>query len=78
MIIRITQKYMMICDRCGKAKSTDEHEITDEFHEIVFTDGGFEPIAKGLACSECYKDFCELAENFFDDVNRGSRHEAQD
>jgi hypothetical protein len=81
MIIRLTQKYKITCDRCGKEEYADEHGYggvkgTDavEVREISFCRNCLhKPIAIGNVCKECYKDFCELAENFFDDANKGDR-----
>lgn len=74
MVTRLTQKYKITCDRCGKEVFREEHDSftgvdPGGFHEVSFTDEN-KYLAKGDVCGECYQEFCELSENFFDEVNR--------
>jgi len=74
MIERLTQRYRVVCDRCGKKEYADDKPenhlkpLAMGYHEIVFGDE-IQTIAKGGVCKECFKAFLELAENFFDEVN---------
>ena len=67
MITRLTQRYKVTCDRCGKEEFCDETNPTNlrlaEFNNTI------SKIASGNVCENCYKDFCEIADNFFNDVN---------
>lgn len=62
-----------ICDRCGKEFLSCE-DYNDKSQFVSFTHGKYaqnaETFKYGLVCEECYKDFCELAESFFDDLNK--------
>ena len=71
MIIRLTPRYKYICDRCGKEEYI-ENDIPK--FEVAFVDmkGLFETptSVKGQVCYRCYKDFYDIAGNFFDEVNK--------
>ena len=71
MIVELTPRYKFICDRCGKEEYVKSE--TPEY-KIIFTgfDGIFKLLIKieGQVCYRCYKDFCEIAGNFFDEVNK--------
>lgn len=73
MIEQLTPKYKFICDRCGKGKYLEND--MPEF-EVAFVDmkGLFETPTKvrGRVCYWCYKDFYEIAGNFFNEVNKES------
>lgn len=73
MIKQLTPKYKFICDRCGKEKYRDNDE--PDF-EVAFIDlKGIPEVPlriKGQVCYWCYKDFYEIAGNFFSEVNKGS------
>lgn len=73
MIEQLTPKYKFICDRCGKEKYIDDETLV---FEVAFVDirGIVKAPAtvKGQVCYHCYKDFYELAGNFFNEVNKGS------
>lgn len=72
MIEQLTPKYKFICDRCGKEKYLENN--MPEF-EVAFVDmKGITEVPmriKGQVCYRCYKDFYELAGNFFNEVNKG-------
>ncbi len=77
MIRKLTPKYEVVCDRCGKSWQTDPNgEIKpgvaffNGLSCVEFAQNGLDAI-KGEVCDECFKDFCDLAELFFDDVNKG-------
>lgn len=67
MIEQLTPSYRFICDRCGKIQDGEKEEIT--VYPVNFGNG-FRSRRNGEICSDCYNDFCELAENFFDEVNK--------
>lgn len=70
MITRLTQRYKVTCDRCGRETYCDETRPTI-IHEVVFGEHSLNlPYRSGHACDECYKDFCEIAELFFNESNR--------
>ena len=79
MYERLTQKYRVVCDRCGKEWHADETQssglssVAFVEEEAVLVYGKAK--AKGGVCEECYNDFCEIAENFFDEVNRRATDE---
>ena len=69
----IEATYRFTCDRCGKEFATRaEHDL--KAHRVEFgCQQGFEnsrAVKCGQVCEECFKDFCELAESFFDDLNK--------
>ena len=68
MIVQLTPSFKFICDRCG----AEEYHITGS-HEIGFENGM--KITRGQVCEKCYKDFVELAENFFDEANKQEKQE---
>lgn len=68
MIERITPAYRFTCDRCGKERFFNEESYTPGY-DIKFANG-IRSVKMGGVCSDCYLDFCELAENFFDEVNK--------
>ena len=71
MIVRLTPKYKFVCDRCGKEEYTESDEPK---FEVAFIDvqGLFKTPTRvrGQVCYRCYKDFYEIAGNFFDKVNK--------
>lgn len=71
MIERITPIYKFVCDRCGKQVLVHENE-RDPQHCISFTEASiFKTVRKeGQVCDACLKDFLELADNFFNEVNK--------
>ena len=79
MIEVLTRRFRIVCDRCGKEWNADETRKSGLF-DISFKEEKIELVygdtkARGDVCQECYKDFCEIAENFFDDVNRRATDE---
>ena len=82
MYERITQRFRVVCDRCGKEWQADEKQksgllgvsFVKEDISLIYGDAK----AKGGVCEECYADFCEIAENFFDEVNRRATDERAD
>ena len=73
MFKRLTQYYEFTCDRCGKKETCSESERSQmglrpvEFRVVL---ENRDKVTKGDVCDECYKEFCEIAENFFDEVNK--------
>ena len=56
-------KFVYICDRCGRETPEGKaHAI------IIRTDGCTKNI--GEICEECFQDFCDFAESFFDELNK--------
>lgn len=70
MVTRLTQKYKITCDRCGKTEICDEFSNTNMGYNIVQFGTELRTVAKGEVCDDCYEDFLEIAKNFFDEVNR--------
>lgn len=70
MITRLTATYKVVCDRCGKTECFDDHEFENVYHEEVIFGDAYKTVKRGNVCKECYKAFREIAENFFDEVNK--------
>lgn len=72
-MIETKTTYRIVCDRCGKEQHRKEYEsvkirsISFTCHDITLR---ARHIKEGDVCEECFKDFCELAESFFDDLNK--------
>lgn len=71
MITRLTQEYKITCDRCGKETFSDELERGHDYHRVSFV-ADYPHLATKThdVCSACYKDFIELSQCFFDEVNK--------
>ena len=71
MIKQLTPKYLFICDRCGR-EEYKEDDVPEFQVDFVERSSVFElpTRTKGEVCYNCYKDFCEIAENFFNEVNK--------
>lgn len=75
MVTILTKQYKIVCERCGKTEYSDDHPesrltpLSMGYNEVAFKDPQ-RTVANGGVCNECYKEFCEIAENFFDDVNK--------
>ena len=67
---RLTQKYEVSCDRCEKTEFCDELSQPNMDYNMVKFGTDVRVVAEGDVCDDCYKDFLEIAENFFDKVNR--------
>ena len=70
MIVELTPKYKFICDRCGKEEYV-KNNIPEQ--EVIFLalSGAYDAVRmKGQVCYKCFKEFCEIAGNFFDEVNK--------
>lgn len=68
MIEKLTPDFRFICDRCGKVQeSIDPDSLRIKY--VSFSDN---PLSYrgGEVCEECHNDFCELINNFFDEVNK--------
>lgn len=74
MIVKLTPDYKFVCDRCGKEQFLDEKERV-EIHDVQFKESFDGRILKsaGSVCHSCYLDFLQIAENFFDEVNKERR-----
>lgn len=70
MITRLTQQFKVTCDRCGKETFCDEINPPLVYEVAFCTNENIRTYRSGHICSECRKDFCEIAENFFDEVNK--------
>lgn len=66
--------YEFVCDRCGKKEYLSECDAPAKAKNVTFVRGvvcGIQIEEKaGDVCEECFKDFCELAESFFDPLNK--------
>lgn len=71
MIERLTPKYRFVCDRCGKEQFCYSEEIVRFKVLFICRKAIFEyDKIEGEVCQECYKDFLEIAHNFFDEANK--------
>ena len=63
---------LLICDRCGKEEFLDDVWLDAPKIEFVSKESVYKCATRkrGEVCADCYKDFLELAENFFDEVNK--------
>lgn len=71
MFEQITPIYKFTCDRCGREQLSGDEGV--RVYRIKFEDKTdiFKTISKeGEVCEECHKDFVELSQNFFDEVNK--------
>ena len=68
MIEQLTPSFRFVCDRCGKEQRFTEHRKFPTFHVSFWAKLAQEQ--HGEVCGDCFKDFCELAESFFDDLNK--------
>jgi hypothetical protein len=66
--------YRFSCDRCGK-KVESEANYPEAIHDVAFREitipKATRTVKGGTVCEECFKAFLELAESFFDDLNKG-------
>ena len=69
MIEQITPSFRFTCDRCGKEQLFRAGSPIERY-TVRFEKGIHDGTIKGDICDECYNDFCVLADNFFDEVNR--------
>ena len=75
MIVQLTASYKFVCDRCGKESFAVEGQRFSQVSTVCFTDG--QQDKRGDVCDNCLADFLQIAENFFDEVNRRTRHEGE-
>ena len=74
MKVQLTPRWKFVCDRCGKETYLNEGDYIADLHEVVF--GEFHPLRitknsrSGDVCEDCFNDFLEIANNFFDEVNK--------
>lgn len=69
MITVLTKQFKVTCDRCGKEELCDDYTKSSvDYGEVRFATET-KTLKMGGVCKECYKAFCEIAENFFDEVN---------
>ena len=64
-------KYIFICDRCGK--ELPNGGVRTVLFRHVKSDmniGELCTAGRGDVCKECLQDFCDIAESFFDDLNK--------
>ena len=77
MKVRLTPEYKFVCDRCGKEEFLDEEDVFIEYPTVTFSKQTSiiqMPIKmEGQVCADCLTEFWELAENFFDEVNKEGR-----
>lgn len=75
MVITTTKQFKVVCERCGKTEYADDKPenynklLAMGYVEVKFSDT-IKTVKQGGVCQECYEEFCELAQNFFDDVNK--------
>lgn len=76
MIEQITPSYKFICDRCGKEVIVNIGD-TDPKHDVIFKHTRSMKIFRreGQICEDCAKEFQELAENFFSEVNKENKND---
>lgn len=72
MIVELTPRIKFVCDRCGKEEFPDENGAL-YCRRAVFRED--DPIMRpkdkaGDICMDCLAEFWELADNFFDEVNK--------
>ncbi len=68
MIDQLTPAYRFTCDRCGEIQ--EGSKVSElKYYDAEFCNG-LRIIKKGDVCKRCYINFCEIAENFFDEVNK--------
>ena len=69
MLERLTPDYRFTCDRCGKVQESIGKPYLLESYPVSFHNGILMRI-QGDVCKECYEEFLEFANNFFDEVNK--------
>lgn len=74
MIVKLTPEAKFVCDRCGKEQfpKADGYFEDNSIREVSFVeDRMIRQIKKaGQVCASCFDEFWELANNFFDEVNK--------
>lgn len=76
MIERITPSFRFTCDRCGKEQTYTDKKQFPTYH--VSFGARLSQVKYGEICPNCYKDFCELAESFFDELNKTEKGGAEE
>lgn len=69
MLTKMTQKYKITCDRCGKECIREEGVMDDTVFRHISISNEVSFLARADLCGECYEELCEFVENFFDEVN---------
>ena len=74
MRVQLTPRWKFVCDRCGKELYPSEDGYISNIHEVAFIEMNprnrtFNNPSKEV-CEDCFNDFLELANNFFDEVNK--------
>jgi len=70
MVTRLAQKYKITCDRCGKEHVREEGVMDDAVFCNITISNDIRRVAIADLCEDCYKEFEEFVENFFDEVNK--------
>jgi hypothetical protein len=70
METRLAQKYKITCDRCGKECIREEGVMDDTKFRYISINDDVKFFERADLCGECYEEFCEFVENFFDEVNK--------
>jgi len=70
MVTRLAQKYKITCDRCGKEHVREEGVMVDAVFCNITISNDIRRVAIADLCEDCYKEFEEFVENFFDEVNK--------
>ena len=76
MLVRLSPRYRFVCDHCGiEAFAESYGEVP--CHKVVFVEDGLTKVKskKGEVCNECATAFWEIANNFFDEVNKEGRED---
>ena len=68
MIEQLTPSFRFTCDRCGKEQRYTYNKKFPTYHVSFWSKLAQEQC--GEVCPNCYKDFIELAESFFDELNK--------
>ena len=80
MVVQLSPRYKFVCDRCGKEEyfmndkvfKLDEVSKFDILFEASKNDYQANERIRGQVCYNCYSDFYEIANNFFNEVNKES------
>ena len=73
MIVKLTPDIKFVCDRCGREEYPDENGYMEIPRTVMFVEERFPSRNKnkeGQICKICNDEFWELANNFFDEVNK--------
>lgn len=81
MIVKLTPSMKFVCDRCGKEEYPNEDGYIEAPHEVRFVEDRLDVRNKfkaGQVCQNCFDEFWEIANNFFDEVNKERSENGKD